>query len=411
MNLHDKSFWCIEQDHIYVDVYTTLGKPIRPMSPIDVDHLGHTEYWAEAHGVLAEMGLLHLLTLQCDYNEHYILQFYSTVTFCKDVNKTLKWMTGHNYCEAPWSRFGEILGYRLGEGHHIKTATDDYDPDEVATLYGPRMTAGTTTGLLPLYAKLARLLRDNLAPRGGNIDAIRHGLIGLLLLAKKCKENTKPNRSFKVDVMAYIFDEMHDAMMSWGTVPYAPYIMMLIKDTLQNIDFSDDCEIKQKPKKPYKLTKQDGDSAPSDSGFMRDARASGAHGPPLSKKKEASKHLRTEIKKLSWYQKYVLCRSVDDHKEAYQGYRERLALSDQNNLLLHHITKKKGAAPQPTIPTPYKSWNKSKIDYLGVERTLAGFSSSLTADPSAESDTADDEDEPEDEEESEEMEESGDDSE
>ena len=157
-------------------------------------------------------------------------------------------MTGLEYCEAKWDRFAEILGYELNEGHRIQSATAEYDTDKVEALYGPKMVAGTTTGLLPLYAKLVRLLRDSLAPSGGNNDAIRHGLVGLLLLAQECVDSDNPNKSFRVDVMAYIHDEMHEAMMARGTVPYAPYIMLLIKDTLSNTDFSDDCNVKQKPK-------------------------------------------------------------------------------------------------------------------------------------------------------------------
>ena len=92
-----------------------------------------------------------------------------------------------------------------------------------------------------------------------------------------------------------------------------------------------------------------------------------------------------------------MSRSVDDHKEAYQGYRERHELAHQNALILHHVSKKKGAQPKYTSPMPYKNWNKSQINYLALERQLAGFAAGASADPPAPSgssgDNGDDESE------------------
>ena len=138
-----------------------------------------------------------------------------------------------------------------------------------------------------------RLLRDNLHPSGGNNDAIRTSLVELLLLAKKCAENKKPGKDYRIDVMDYIYEEMHEAMTNRGTLPYAPYIMILIKERLEPDDLSNDCTEIHKVKKPYKL-KSKGKTAPAASGFMQDARATGGRAtrtPTVS--------LPREIKKLS----------------------------------------------------------------------------------------------------------------
>ena len=186
--------------------------------------------------------------------------------------------------------------------------------------------------------------------------------------------------------MDFIFHEMHDAVLARGTVPYAPYIMLLIKDILRDIDFSDDCNIVQKVKKPYKIKAKDKEvpypTPSANAGFMKDARTSGARS---HSQKAATQNLGKEIKKLSWYQKFILCRSVDDHKEAYQGYRERHELSHQNALILHHVSKTKGGQPKRSPPTPYKKWNKSKINYLALERHLTGFAAGVPTAPPPES--------------------------
>ena len=71
--LLDRSFWCAEQEYIYKDVYATLSKPIRPISVTNLDHLSKQEYWSEAYDILDKLGLLPLMTVQCDYNAQLIL--------------------------------------------------------------------------------------------------------------------------------------------------------------------------------------------------------------------------------------------------------------------------------------------------------------------------------------------------
>ena len=371
-DLTDRSFWCAEQEYIYKDVYATLSKPIRPMATIDLTHLSKQQYFADAYNVLDQMGLLHLMTVQCDYNTHFILQFYSTVVFTSDENMKIKWMTGLQYCESTWARFAELLGYEIGAGRRLHGVGADHNKSKLADLYGPQCDLGSTTGLLPLYAKLVRLLRDSLVPSGGNNDAIRTSLVELLSLAQECHEEATPDTDYSIDVMDFIFHEMRDAMLARGTVPYAPYIMLLIKDALPDIDFSDDCDVKHKEKKPYKIKANETEvpyPAPSSTGgFMRDARTSG---PRSRTKKTSTPNIGKEIKKLSWYEKYILCRSVDDHKEAYQGYVERHEILQQNAEILHHVTGNKGAKPKRTKPKAYKDWNSSRINYIDLERHLS----------------------------------------
>ena len=94
-------------------------------------------------------------------------------------------MLGTEYCESTWVRFSEILDYDIGKGVSTHNGADQ-DKNKIADLYGANGVPGTTTGLLPLYAKLLCLLRDNLVPSGGNNDAIRTALVELLAHAQEC---------------------------------------------------------------------------------------------------------------------------------------------------------------------------------------------------------------------------------
>jgi hypothetical protein len=118
--------------------------------------------------------------------------------------------------------------------------------------------------------------------------------------------------------MDYIFHEMYDAMVNKSTIPYAPYIMLLIKDTLEDEDFSQGC-VPHKVKRPYIKKKN---LVAETGGFMRDAHAS------MPSRSRAPSVDASEIPKLSWFQKNVLCMNVELHKENYQAYRERKTILD-----------------------------------------------------------------------------------
>ena len=78
--------------------------------------------------------------------------------------------------------------------------------------------------------------------------------------------------------MDYIFNEMHDSMVSRLTIPYAPFIMILIQDTLRGHDFSKYNMQKHTYKKVYNkkkivVTQPSHASAPASGSFMGDARS------------------------------------------------------------------------------------------------------------------------------------------
>ena len=82
------------------------------------------------------------------------------------------------------------------------------------------------------------IFRSFIAPSGGNNDALTSPLCNLLILAKQCVEDEDPTKAYPVDVMDFVFNELYNSLMGRHTVPYALYIMLLIKKTLPDVDFS-----------------------------------------------------------------------------------------------------------------------------------------------------------------------------
>ena len=367
-NIEDPNFWCLEQLFIYKDIYVPMKKPVRPMHPIDMDHLRTKTYFAEAVDVTEKLGLHHLMTLKCDYNVTLVQQFFATLVIKEDDGLTMRWMTGDRPCESNFFEFARVLGYDFDGPNPVgRRLHTSYLPekDTLAGLYDASGILGTITGLLPLYDQLLRLFRENIAPSGGNNDAIRGDLVNLMAFTHECAINENPHKNFKIDVMNYIFHEMFDAMVSRTSIPYAPYVMMLIKDTLRDDpNLSDDCE-EHKVKKPYvKRTKPAPYGADDTDSFMRDARASG------STRRAAAPPMMSEIKKLTWFQRNILCMKVEIHKEQYQAYRRDLARDHKQDLMLHKLSGELGPAPRATPPTAYNSWNVSRVNWPEFEKQL-----------------------------------------
>jgi hypothetical protein len=149
----------------------------------------------------------------------------------------MMWMTGTTPYQANFHRFAELLGYPFRVGHRLH-GPNRSDKDSLYELYSEHGVVVTITGLLPLYDQLIRFFQDNIAPSGGNSDAIRGALVSLLALARECAKDDE-NKDYIVDVMDYIFHEIHDAMVSRTTMPHAPYIQLLIDNTVVTKDLSE----------------------------------------------------------------------------------------------------------------------------------------------------------------------------
>ena len=102
----------------------------------------------------------------------------------------------------------------------------------MADLYAPGGHIGTNVGLLPQYDILLRMFRHTIAPSAGNNDEIHGGLVNLMIFAHyvymSMDDDTEAG-SRPIDVMDFIFQEMHYAVFHRKTPPYAPYVMKLIK--------------------------------------------------------------------------------------------------------------------------------------------------------------------------------------
>ena len=176
-------------------------------------------------------------------------------------------MSGPHKLTSDFHEFADLLGYPFEgdtnpQGERMHVAGDDYKKNAMADLYAPGSIIGIIVGLLPLYDILLHMFRHTIAPNAGNTDDIRGGLVNLIVYAHSVfmglDDDTAPN-SHPIDVMVFIFQEMHYSVFKRKTPPYAPYVMKLIKlkyplspEDALDVGHSLDCE----EHKPVKLNKK-----------------------------------------------------------------------------------------------------------------------------------------------------------
>ncbi|KAK1618092.1 hypothetical protein QYE76_023609 [Lolium multiflorum] len=350
-----RRFWCMEQEFIYKDIYEPMKK-VRPMQAINVDLLAVNNHFEDAIWVTGRMGLQDLMKIQCDYSLELVKQFYATLAFRKDDERTMEWISGSTHCVANLRRFASILGIPEEGGLRLH-GPQKIDKNVLYNLYDSSGAVGSTKELLPIYGQVLRFLRATIAPSGENNDALRGALVDLMHLSYKCARDGNEDEDFSLDVMDYIFNEIHDCMVSRTTIPYAPYIQLLINNSVSmNEDLSRFPLVKHTVKKAYKLKPAPHD-APAPDSFMGDARSSG-FAPARHADLPAMKR---QVKKLSWFQHHILCMNIDIHKENYAASRERSEIQHTQAVILHKLSGEQGPPPQPPVHPGYSGWHSSRF--------------------------------------------------
>ncbi|KAK1649930.1 hypothetical protein QYE76_067735 [Lolium multiflorum] len=389
-----RKYWCMEQEFIYKDIYEPMKK-LRPMQAIDVDVLAINNHFEDAIWVTGRMGLQDLMKIRCDYSPELVKQFFATLAIKKDEDRTMEWMSGSTHCSATLRRFGAILGVPVEEGRRLH-GPQRADKNAMFDLYTSAGKVGTTKGLLPIYGQLLRFFRSTIAPSGGNNDAIRGSLVDLMCLSLRCARDENEEHNFSIDIMDYIFHEIHDTMVSRNTIPYAPYIQLLINNIAggRGEDLSGYPLMTHSIKKAYKLKPVSSAVPPPDS-FMRDARSSGfapARHPDLPAMKK-------QVNRLSWFQRYILCMNIEIHKENFAASRERAEIKHTQAVILHKLSGEQGPPPQPPAHPGYSGWHSAQVPWSDLDSCIQR--SSLTRRSPDAPDTDEEEDEEEEEEEEE----------
>lgn len=224
-------FHHVNQERIYTEVYGAKEFKCCPQYSISMDKLNSDlDYFGEALEICDEQGLIPIMTVSHDFSREVICQFYATVVFLEDEGgyRSLKWMTKEHVMEASWQDFARCIGYELPKDNsntfRIHLQAKPMAKEKMADLYiRGRMLCGSTKGLLPVYDIMNRIYRSTINLKHTNHDEVHGFLVNLCVRTHELR-----GRGKQLDVMDYIWHEMHDCAFLRKLPQYAPYLMRLI---------------------------------------------------------------------------------------------------------------------------------------------------------------------------------------
>lgn len=169
--------------------------------------------------------LKELMALQYPWCKEIIAQFYATVYFEPNIEKTIHWMTNGVRYSVTYAKFAAILGFpaRLRTNRCKIHNENALDTNTLHFMYQDvDYELGTIKGLLPFYAYLNKILRKTLSPKegdAGNVLAYTRNIM--------YKMGERPKH---FDVFDFIFEEIRIiSMMPKRGLSYGPYIMKMIE--------------------------------------------------------------------------------------------------------------------------------------------------------------------------------------
>ena len=249
-----------------------------------------------------------------------------------------------------------------------------------------------------------RLFRKNIAPTGGNADALRSGLVNLMYYAHKVhinKFDSHPRVMKKLDVMYFIYQEMYLGIQDKQKAPiYAPYIMRLLKNSGVNSPLLYTELVSYTPAKPQRkiITFKKGKAPTTDPETSSPPRARRKNATPSRFVPSQHDTMKEEVGKASFMEKMFMCMGLSMRRSMYQGYKDQRAANKKVNERLGSLTPVEQHSPTPATSShtlSYGAWNQSQgctLSWIDMEYISSGIPKPHGKGPATDEDLDDDPD-------------------
>ena len=185
----------------------------------------------------------------------------------------------------------------------------------------------------------------------------------------------------------------HDTITKKKSPPYSPYIAMFLEfhhvgTTLANRPHEVAKYYKRCKDLPSQTVGPRGSSsrAPfeaSDEEIQEEAprvRSKNAMPPGTFGFEEANvEDIKSEVKKLTWGQKFLMCMGIENHREQHNTYLERKVILENQAVIGRHLAmiEQKLEGKKPDVPAvkkapsiPYEKWNNEHIPWGKLDEAL-----------------------------------------
>ena len=135
-NLADSRFWNKEQATIFKAIIETKSTEVVDQKHVNFEYIEEFDYqFGSLIEVCENLGIRKIMEFEQPYNLEVVKQFYATVFFVGDRDKTIKWMSGDEMLSAPFMEFVKAMNYE-----------EDYRVNRGVVCYG----AGNVPGKMNL---------------------------------------------------------------------------------------------------------------------------------------------------------------------------------------------------------------------------------------------------------------------
>ena len=125
-------FWTKQQNLIYIDVIKSKHNLYVPMQWIDMNHLRKDQnYFGEALDLVEQFGIEDFITFHMDFDPEIVAQFFASIHFHTDEERTMTWMTNGKRMSTKWKEFMEMLHVR-DEGLNVPVGVRPHGNPESA---------------------------------------------------------------------------------------------------------------------------------------------------------------------------------------------------------------------------------------------------------------------------------------
>ena len=230
-------FWNKQQNLIYMDVIKAKQNHYVEVHWIDMIHMRHEKhhgYFGEALDLVEQFGIEHILTFHKDFDPEIIAQFFASVHFGVNEERTMTWMTNGRQLSATWKEFMELL-LIPDEGLDTLVGVRPHANSESANKNKlmPYLVEKTLPNkkkawvLNPFLDIMHRLFRNTLFPRIGDMGQVHAYLVDMMLICEEARQaQTQP-----LDVSHIMWCEVQFPVFNRKVPIYGPYLFHLISMT------------------------------------------------------------------------------------------------------------------------------------------------------------------------------------
>ena len=231
--LDDSRFYCKMHQQVFHQRVRMRKNAHVPTDYFNLDNV--REHWPDVMALMDFHQISKIMTVSTPYSPDLLQQFYATVHFSTDPQRSLTWMSANVQCSATLAEFGALFG--LSELQpapcYVRLHLSKPIPAEsgIRHCYPPgiglRGKIPKTVYMYPYWKVVHGILRNCLACKFGEKGMVRDRMVNCLYhFVDPAKKNKQ------IDILDYLWQEMQQVVLRNQVPIYGPLLQTLFNNKL-----------------------------------------------------------------------------------------------------------------------------------------------------------------------------------